>query len=193
MRRLALALSLSLLPLLGCSSDEGQVYDQGDPMNHADDEHVEAHADHAAVGPHGGAVIELTADHSLHGELVVGGDDPARGRFYLLGEDMKTVVPAERVAIFFDDPETGAENNIELAEVGGDGNADSAVWSFRRDLLPGDDDDLAGEIKVVVDGQEYEAAFDTGHHEGDHDHAGHDHDDHDHGDDHAGHDDDHDH
>ena len=182
MRRLALALPFALLPLLGCESDDGQVYDAADPMNH-DDEHVHAEAAHAEFGPHGGRIIELTKDHSLHGELVMDADDPARGRFYLLGGDLKTPVTADRVALFLDDPETGEETNIEAAEVGGDGNEDTGEWSFRLDLVPGDDAEVAGEVKVVVDGQEYEGAFGPA----DHDHAGHDHAGHDH--DHAPHDD----
>ena len=179
MPRRLFALPFALLPLLGCESDDGQVYD-ADTHAH-DDEHAHAAADHAEIGPHGGQIIELTADHSLHGEMVLDADDPARNRFYLLGGDLKTPVKAERVALFLDDHETGEETNIELAEIGGDGNEDEHAWSFRDMMVPGDDDHFAGEIKVVVDGEEYEGSFG-----GDHDHAGHDHGDHDH--DHDGHD-----
>ena len=175
---------------LGCSSDEGQVYDAADPMNH-DDEHAHVEADHADVGPHGGAIVELTADHSVHGELVLDGGAAGRGTFYLLGGDLKTPVEAEGVALFADDPDTGAETNIDL-----DPAADGG-WSFTRGLLPGDDDDVEGRVRVrLADGGELNGAFDTGAHAG-HDHDDHDHDDHghdDHGeDDHAGHDHDEDH
>ena len=176
--------ALLLTTGLGCSSDEGQTYDAADPMNH-DDEHVHAEADHADIGPHGGEIIELTADHRLHGELVMDADDPARGRFYLLGGDLKTPVKAERIALFLDDHESGEETNIEAAEVGGDGNADAMAWSFRLGLVPGDDEHVSGEVKVVVDGEEYEGTFGDDH--AGHDHAGHDHAGHDHGD-HDGHD-----
>ena len=176
------ALPFALLPLAavafaGCESDDGQVYDAADPANVHDDEHAHAEADHADIGPHGGQVVELTADHSLHGELVMDADDPARGRFYVLGGDLKTPVTAERVALFLDDAETGAETNIEADELSGE-NTDGA-WSFALNLVPGDDEEVSGEVKVVVDGEEYEGTFGHAHHD-DHDHAGHDHGDHDH-------------
>ena len=189
MPRLALVLPFAFLPALlltagvGCSSDDGQVYDAGDPMNH-DDEHIHAEADHAEIGPHGGQILELTADHSVHGELVFAADDPARGRFYVLGGDLKTPVSVDRVALFFDDPETGEETNVEADEVSGE-NGDSE-WSFPLNLVPGDDAELAGEIKVTVGENEMEGSFGHDHDEhadhghGDHDHAGHDHDDADH-------------
>ena len=180
MRRLVLTLPFAFLPLVGCSSDEGQTYDAADPMNH-DDEGVHAHASHAEIGPHGGEIVEFTADHSLHGELVMKADDPARGRFYILGPDIKTPVKAERVALFFDDVQTGAETNVETDELSGE-NVDDA-WSFDLSLVPGGDAEVVGEVKVVVAGQEYEGSFGHDHDEhadhghGDHDHAGHDHDD----------------
>ena len=169
---LALAPLAAGLLLAGCAAEEDQTYEAVDAHGH-DDEHAHAAAEHADVGPHGGAIVELTADHSLHGELVVDGDDPARGRFYLLGMDLKTPVAADGVAIFFDDPETGGEVNLELQPAGG--GTEGGEWTFLRERLPNDGaGPLVGRVKVTADGRDYEEAFNTA----DDDHAGHDHGDH---------------
>ncbi len=189
----AVLLSGGVLLVAGCGSGDEDAGGYGDAVDGDAHEHADAPLEHAP-GPHGGTVLELTSDHSLHGELVVDGDDAARGRFYVLGADMKTPVPARRVAIFFDDADSDAETNLVLDAVG-EANAESAEWMFLRERLPnGGEGELKGRVEVDIDGKEYNAPFDTGHdaHAG-HDHAGHDHghahDDDDHG--HAHGDDDH--
>ncbi|NNJ26977.1 hypothetical protein [Alienimonas chondri] len=177
------------LLLAGCSSDDGQEYgaDAHDDDHAHDDEHVHAVAEHGA-GPHDGLIVELTTDHSVHGELVLESDTPGRGKLYLLAGDMKTPVLAKSAEMLFvgDD---GEEVSLKLDPVG-EANADSDEWSFLLDRLPnGGEGDVEGRIVVLgADDKEMETAFDTGHDE----HAGHDHGDHeghDHdGDDHGDHD-----
>ena len=164
------------LTLSGCSSDDdGQTYG----TTGVDDEHVHAAADHADVGPHGGSILELTADHSVHGELVLENpDDPARGTFYLLGGDLKTPVVATSVQMALADPEGEADDVLlDLVPSGGDGQ-ESAEWTFERSRLPGDGvvEGMEGDLTVLIDGQQYETAFAAGpdDHE-EHDHEGHDH------------------
>ncbi|MFH5805029.1 hypothetical protein [Alienimonas sp. DA493] len=179
----SLAFGTALL-FAGCQNDSGQEY--GQDLEGADDEHVHAEADHGP-GPHGGTVLELTTDHSLHGELVIDSDDPANAKVYILAADMKTLVPARSVELFFTDPATGEETNLKLKPATEE-NSESAEWIFLRERLPNEGEgELAGRVAVDVEGEEYEAPFDTGHDaHGDHDHD-HDHahgDEHDHGDDH---------
>ena len=182
----AALLAGAALLFVGCSAEEeGQTYGT-DAAVVGDDEHVHAEADHGP-GPHDGLVVELTTDHSLHGELVMDSDDPARGRFYVLAGDLKTPVPADSVEIFFDDPVTNEETNLKLDPVG-EANADSAEWSFLLDRLPGRGEGaLEGRIVVHVGDEEREALFNTAHDEHDHDHGAHDHGAHDHGGDEHGH------
>ena len=168
---LALAPLAAGLLLVGCAPENDA--DMAIVADDHDDEHVHAEADHAHFGPHDGAIIELTADHSIHGELVAESpDDPARGRFYLLGPDLATPVTASGVEMSFEDPAGGDDVNLRLDPVGEPG-ADSAEWSFLRDRLPnGGEGELVGTVVVQIDGEDYEEEFEIDHDE----HAGHDHD-----------------
>ncbi|QDT15634.1 hypothetical protein [Alienimonas californiensis] len=169
----------AVLLVVGCNNDAGQEY--GTDVEAVDDEHVHAEADHGP-GPHGGTVLELTTDHSLHGELVIDSDDPANAKVYLLAADMKTPVQARSVELFFNDPATGEETNLKLTPAAEE-NVESAEWIFLRERLPNNGEgELEGRIVVDVAGDEHQTTFNTGHDA--HDDHGHDHD-HEHGDDHA--------
>ena len=176
------------LLLAGCAESTDQTYSPVDDHGH-DDEHVHAAADHGHEGPHGGILVELTADHSIHGEIVMDADDPARGKFYVLGAGMQPIA-ADSASLFFDagkgpDAADGEEEvNLKLAPAD-DAAGETLAWSFLRARLPeGGEPGTTGTARVIVDGETYTGPFSLGE-EHDHDHDEHDHgdhDDHDHGD-----------
>lgn len=164
---------------VGCPSsdtDDAKPYGEA-PVN--TDTHGHDH-DHGHEGPHGGHVIELTDDHSVHLEVTFNKADRSI-TLYVLGEDLKTPIPVKVDEIEFElDGEDGSETGLELTAQPLDGEAEgtSSVFVVAGDKVPAAIDDiekLHGHVHITVDGKEL-----LGELEHDHGHDDHDHDDHDH-------------
>ena len=96
--------------VVGCSSEQG-----GTPYGEADQAPAAEEHEHHHEGPNGGHVVELSDDHSVHGEFVI--DTTAKvARFYLLGEDLKTPVEGTAVTNFFT---TSTRNLLKYAAAAG--------------------------------------------------------------------------
>ena len=150
--------------LIGCNQEGDAVpYADADQAPAGHEEHVHAHE-----GPHGGHVVELTEDHSVHGEFVI--DEEAKlARFYLLGEDLET--PIEGTAVSMHATTEAGEAEVTFEPAGG---AESASeFTLPLDQLPSTDiEALEGHFHVTADGQELsgDLAHDHGH-DHDHEHA----------------------
>lgn len=148
--------------VVGCNNQQATTpYADAEqaPADHDDHHHHE--------GPHGGHVIELTDDHSVHGEFVVDAEGKV-ARLYLLGEDLKTPVEATAVT-FHAESETGEEVEVAMQPTGGTGSA--SEFTAALDQLPSSDiEQLFGHFHVTVGDKELSG--DLAH---DHDHEGHSH------------------
>ncbi|QDT66698.1 hypothetical protein [Calycomorphotria hydatis] len=169
---------LALALVTGCNQ-EGDYQEYNESEEHAHDD--EAHHDHGHhEGPHGGHVIELTDDHSVHGEFVIA---DGKGILYLLGGDLKTPVMADAVN-FNQGEHAEVEVDTVMTQVDPvDGKA--SVFEVDVTALPSDDiEKVEGHFHVFSDGKEMmgKLSHDHGHddhdHGHDHDHGEHDHDDH---------------
>jgi hypothetical protein len=148
---------------IGCNNaDDVQEYTDVETEEGVD----EMEHDHHHEGPHGGHVIELTDDHSVHGEFVLSETDGV-GRFYLLGGDLESEVMAESVTYM---PAEGDAVEFEAVEPGDDGMA--AVFEASFDALPSTDiEELEGAFTVTKGDQTMEGPL-THDHDHDHDHEG---------------------
>lgn len=154
--------------VVGCSSEQG-----GTPYGEADQAPPsEEHHHHHHEGPHGGHVVELSDDHSVHGEFVIDTEGNV-ARFYVLGEDLETPVEATSVVLH---SEGGEGEEIEIVfEAAGEGEANNE-FTVALDQLPSSNaEQIFGHFHVTVDGQDLSGDLN---HDHDHDHS-HDHD-HDH-------------
>jgi hypothetical protein len=153
--------------VVGCSSEQG-----GTPYGEAEQAPpAEEHAHHHE-GPNGGHVVELSDDHSVHGEFVVDAEAKV-AKFFILGEDLKTPLEATAVTMHAEGAE-GEEAEV-VFEPAGEAEA-ASEFTAALDQLPGSDvEQLFGHFHVTVDGKEL--AGDLAHdHDHDHDHDhGHDH------------------
>lgn len=152
--------------VVGCNNQQATT-------PYADAEKAPAdHDEHAHhEGPHGGHIVELGGDHSVHGEFVVDADAKL-ARLYLFGEDLKTPVEATSV-VFHAEGEQGEEQEVTMEAAGGAEKA--SEFTAALDQLPSSDiEQLSGHLHVTVDGKEL--AGDLTH---DHDHE------HEHGEEHS--------
>jgi hypothetical protein len=159
---------------VGCPSDKADdAKPYGDaPINTDTHGH---HHDHHHEGPHGGHVIELTDDHSVHLEVTFNKDDRSI-TLYVLGEDLKTPIPVKVDEIQFElDAEDGSEIDLALTPQPLDGESEgtSSVFVVSGELVPATIDDiekLHGHVHITVDGKELFGELDHDHDHDDHDH-----------------------
>ena len=185
-----LGLALFATAFIGCGEPDKGTVSYGDAAE-SDGSHG-GHSHSHEEGPHGGKVLELSSNHSVHGELCL--DEGGKSlTFYVLGGDLKTPKPAE--SIEFEIEEGDDEKELPSTPNPLEGEEEGKCSRFTIDvssLESVDLDHMHAHVHVMIDGEEFEGGL-----EHDHDHAHGDHDDHgDHGhdDDHKeGHDDDHDH
>lgn len=186
-------LALAATVLIGCGDDSS--FEEYDTAPTSDGTHG-GHSHEGEAGPHGGSIVELASDHSVHGEACL--DEGGKSvTFYILGGDLKSPMVAE--SLEFEIDEGDDEKHLPVTPKPLDGETDGKASAFVVDTsslgVLENLDHLHAHVHVVIDGQEYEGAV-----AGDHDHDAHgeghedhaDGDDHDH-DDHAGHDGDDDH
>lgn len=149
--------------VVGCSSEQG-----GTPYGEAEQAPAAEEHEHHHEGPNGGHVVELSDDHTVHGEFIV--DSEAKvARFYILGEDLKTPVEATAVTMHAEGGE-GEEAELTFEPAGGGEKA--SEFTLALDQLPSSDiEQLFGHFHVTVDGKELAGDLT---HDHDHDH-GHDH------------------
>lgn len=113
--------------LVGCNN-------QNDAKPYADADKAPAEHAHHHEGPHGGHVIELTDDHTIHGEFVI--DKEAKlAVFYLLGEDLKTPVEGTAVTMHA----TTADGDTEIEFQPADGKEKASKFTIALDKLPSSD------------------------------------------------------
>lgn len=145
--------------VVGCNNQEATTpYSEAEDAAAGHDEH-----EHHHEGPHGGHVIELSDDHSVHGEFVV--DNEAKvARLYLLGEDLKTPVKGTAVT-FHAEGESGEEVEIAM-QPAGEAESASEFTAPLTELPSSDIEQLFGHFHVTIDGKEVEGSL-----EHDHDHA----------------------
>lgn len=148
--------------VVGCNSQQGGTpYGEAEqaPASHDEHEHHE--------GTHGGHVVELSKDHTVHGEFVVDAEGKV-ARFYVTGEDLKTPVEATAVAMHVEG-DNGEEQTVEFEPAGGGDKG--SEFTAELDKLPTSDvEQLHGHFHVTVDGKELSG--DLAH---DHDHEGEEH------------------
>ena len=151
--------------VVGCNNQQATTpYADAEvaPADH--DEH-----EHHHEGPHGGHIVELAGDHSVHGEFVLDTEGKV-ARLYLYGEDLKTPVQATAVT-FHAEGDNGEEQEVTMEPAGGAESASEFTASI--DQLPsGDIEQLFGHFHVTVDGKELSGDLA---HDHDHDHEGHSH------------------
>ncbi len=193
------SLALLATALIGCGeSTDYQTYDAAAESDGSHGGHSHAHEE----GPHGGKIVELASDHSVHGEVCL--DEGGKSlTFYILGGDLKTPKLAE--SIEFEVDEDGDEKELPSTPKPLEGEEDGKCSCFTVDSSSlgemKDLEHLHAHVHVIIEGQEYKGAVADHEHDDhaahgeegheDHDeHEGHDHDGDDHGDDH---DKDHDH
>ena len=145
--------------VVGCNNQQSATpYAEADPAPE-DHEH-----EHHHEGPHGGHVVELGSDHSVHGEFVIDADAKL-ARFYLLGADLETPVEATAVT-FHAEGDSGEEQEVALEPAGG-GEA-ASEFTAPLDQLPSSDiEQLFGHFHVTVGGEELEGSLE---HEHEHEH-----------------------
>ncbi len=164
----------ALALFIGCSGDKDGDYKPYGNAPKNTDTHGHDH-DHHHEGPHGGHVIELTADHSFHGELTFA----AEGRkitVYILGGDLETAVPVDldAVELHLEVADGEAELKLTAAPQAGDPEGKASVFVAEGDAVPASIDDIEkihGHLHVTIDGKALSG--DIVH---DHDHDDHDHD-----------------
>jgi len=148
----------------GGHEDHGHDHD-GAHHGHDHHGHGDHAAQHAAGGPHGGHIIELSHDHSYHAELT---DDHSTDTVtvYVLDKDLKeTKIDQSSVTLVLT-----ADGKTESFELAGDGSMFSASSTAMLELLEADG--AKGKLRVNIDGKAMSGSFT--HHEHDDDH-GHDH------------------
>ena len=155
--------TLLVVALVGCNKPENATpYADAEEAPAGGGEHGHAH------GPHGGHIVELAEDHSVHGEFVI--DEAAKvATFYVLGEDLKTPVEASAVSMHATTAE--GEATVEFKPAGGGETA--SEFTIALDQLPTSDiEALEGHFHVTADGKELagELTHDHGH-KHDHEHA----------------------
>jgi hypothetical protein len=151
--------------VVGCSSQQGGTpYSEAEQAPAAHDEH-----EHHHEGPHGGHVVELGEDHSVHGEFVIDTEGKV-ARFYLLGEDLKTPVEATAVSMHAEG-QNGEEQEVTFEAAGGGEKA--SEFTVPLDQLPSSDiEQIHGHFHVsAADGKELSG--DLAHdHDHEHEHEG---------------------
>ena len=148
----------------GCNGQQaGTPYADAEQGVAADEEGQ----DHHHEGPHGGHVVELAEDHSIHGEFVV--DSAANvARFYVLGADLKSTIEATEV-VFHAETADGGEAEVKMTPAGG--GEKGSEFTAPLDGLPSKDiEQLHGHFHVTVEGKELAGDL-THDHDHDHDHA----------------------
>jgi hypothetical protein len=156
----AILLAVTAAYLSGCNRQQAET-----PYGQAEMAPVD-HDHHHHEGPHGGHVVELTDDHSVHGEFVI--DTTANvARFYVLGEDLQTPVEATAVTMHVEGQD-GEEVELAFQPVGGGESA--SEFTIPLDQLPTHDiEQLHAHFHVTVEGEELhgDLSHDHDHH---HDH-----------------------
>lgn len=179
--RYTLAL-LALTLFVGCPAQEDGVKYSDAEANTDTHGHDHDHGHHD--GPHGGHVIELTDDHTVHAELTFDKAGP-KITVYILGEDVETPLPVAIDAVHLDlegDGDEEIEVALTPAPLEGEADGTSSVFVAEGDQVPAGIDDIEkihGHLHVTVDGNELEGDIEHDHDHDEHDHEGHD-DDHDH-------------
>lgn len=144
--------------VVGCGSEQG-----GTPYGEAEQAPPAEEHEHHHEGPHGGHVVELDDDHSVHGEFVIDTEGKV-ARFYLLGEDLETPVEGTAVVLHSEGGE-GEEAEIVFEPAGGGEKA--SEFTVALEQLPSSDaEQIFGHFHVTADGKELSG--DLAH---DHDHA----------------------
>jgi hypothetical protein len=190
-----LGLAFVAMAFVGCADEKGEDFTSYGDAAESDGSHG-GHSHAHEEGPHGGKILELTDNHSVHGELCLNEDGKGL-TFYVLGGDLKTPKPAE--SFKFEIDEEAGEKVLPSTPAPLDGEEDGKSSRFTIDttsLGEVDLDHMAAHVHVTIDGTEFEGGLAHDHDHGDHaDHGDHDdHDDHDHDhDDHKEDHDDHDH
>lgn len=183
-------LALVATVFIGCGDGESSTYQSYEKAAESDGSHG-GHSHAHEAGPHGGHIIELASDHSVHGEVCL--DEGGKSlTFYVLGGDLKTPKVAE--SIEFEVEEGDEEKELPSTPKPLDGeeggascfSIDSSSLGELKDL-----EHLHAHVHVIIGGQEYEGAVSHDHAHGAHaegkdkdDHGGHDHDGDEHGDKH---------
>ena len=173
MFRFLLLLAASLT-FAGCGSPAGNAPVAEDAHDH-DHAHEEGHAhedhDHEALGPHGGAIIEL-GEH--HAELV---HDDAAGTVsvYILDGAMKENVPVDAAEATINVTVDGKGDQFKLAALPEPGDPQGKSSRFvSSDATVGKALDLEGAAAVFVvtiDGTQVRGDIEHHHEDHDHDHA----------------------
>lgn len=155
--------------VVGCSNQEATTpYSEADEAAAGHDEH-----EHHHEGPHGGHIVELATDHSVHGEFIVDSEGQV-AKFFLYGEDLKTPVEASAVT-FHAEGENGEEVEVAMQPAGG-GEKASEFTAPLAELPSSDIEQLFGHFHVTVDGEEIGGSLEHDHdhdHEHEHEHAEH--------------------
>ena len=150
--------------VVGCNSQQDATpYGEAEQAEASHDEH-----EHHHEGTHGGHVVELSDDHSVHGEFVVDAEAKV-ARFYVTGEDLKTPVEATAVTMHAEG-ENGEEAEIAFEPATPE---KASEFTVALDQLPSSDiEQLHGHFHVTVNGEELagDLAHDHGH-EHEHEHA----------------------
>ena len=174
------ALALAIIPGCGEKSDSFQAYDQAPASDGSHGGHSHAHE----VGPHGGVIVELAEDHSVHGEVVF---EEGSGvlTFFVLGSDLKTPAPADEIKFEVEDDTSETELPVTPSPL--EGETAESCSRFTVDVSGLKDlksvEDLHAHVHVKIGDKELEGGLE---HDHDHDHD-HDKDAADHHDDEAGH------
>ncbi len=184
-KKLSLIIALAIaLGLSGCgdgippqkrppaATDEHGHDHDGDDHGH-DDQENGAHAEqHAAGGPHGGHIIELSHDHTYHAELT---DDHSTDTVtvYMLDKDLKQAKTDQTSVTVV----LTADGKTESYELSGDGSKFSASSTTMLELLEAEG--ATGKLRVTIDGKAMSGNF-THHEYFDADHGEHGHNDHGH-------------
>ncbi|MFK7821866.1 MAG: hypothetical protein AB8G99_24420 [Planctomycetaceae bacterium] len=188
-----LGLAFVSLGFVGCADEKGEDFTPYEDAAESDGSHG-GHSHAHEEGPHGGKILELADDHSVHGELCLNEDGKSM-TFYVLGGDLKTPKPAE--SIKFEIEEEADEKVLPSTPSPLEGEEDGKCSRFTIDassLGSLDLDHMEAHVHVMIDGTEFEGGLEHDHDHGDHgDHDGHGHDEggddpKDGHDDHAGHD-----
>lgn len=184
--------SLALIALalfVGCPAKEKedyQAYNDAD-KNEAGHDHDHGHShDHEhEAGPHGGHIVELTDDHSVHLEVTLDPSD-RKVTLFLLGGDLETPLPVKVDEIEFElDQEDGNEVELVLTPQPLEGEAEgmASVFIAAGDKIPAtvtDIEKLHGHVHVTVNGKELTGGLEHDHDEDAHEDDDHGHDDADH-------------
>lgn len=168
-----LAFFVAAAALTGCGpskvGNDGPVKVSGGPRAGADN-HDHSH-EHGEKGPHGGHMIELGRSHRYHAELVEN-DATESITIYILDTHMEELAIGQP-SLSLSLTANGASHTFELTAVTAAGATGSSRFeSADKGLFQMLDQhgDVAGKLRVTIDGTPYVGTLDH-----DHDHSTHNH------------------